>query len=259
MLSMVYQGQEVSEDLVRHIVLTNLQKFKKMFGAEYGEVVVCCDSPNPWRKDVFPLYKANRKKARDSSDTDWEEIFRIVRLIKDEIRENLPYKVIEVPRAEGDDIIATLALHYSGPHMIVSNDKDLKQLQVREGIRQYHPINNTDETLSIIDNPEEFLLEHIIRGDSSDGIPNAYSPDDCFVTKTRQVVLTKKRIEEMKIKKDHYFERNKKLISLFEIPETITKQIVEQYETVEKANRSKILTYLGSKGLKKLLQTAGDF
>ena len=29
------------------------------------------DASDPWRRDYFPLYKANRKKTRKFDDKDW--------------------------------------------------------------------------------------------------------------------------------------------------------------------------------------------
>lgn len=258
-LGRLNQGQEVTEDLIRHIVLNNLLNFKRKFGQKYGEIVICCDSPNPWRKQFFPYYKANRKKAREEGTIDWNEIYRIVNTIKTELKEHMPYKVVEVETCEGDDIIAALALNFDGPHVVVSNDKDLRQLQIKKDIIQFHPNANTNDEFLICDNPEEYLLEHIIKGDSGDGIPNAYTPDDSLVNKVRQVMVTKKRLEEMKVNKDHFFERNKKLISLFEIPQELVQKVLISYEEIKRAPSTNIVPYLASKGLRKLITQSQEF
>ena len=57
-------GQEpINEDLVRHIALKSLAMYRKKYKNTYGELVLADDSYNVWRKDVFPHYKANRKKS----------------------------------------------------------------------------------------------------------------------------------------------------------------------------------------------------
>ena len=56
---------ELSESLVRHMVLNSLRGHYKRFRREYGEMIIACDSGNVWRREVFPNYKAGRKKVRD--------------------------------------------------------------------------------------------------------------------------------------------------------------------------------------------------
>ena len=53
-------------------------------------------------------YKANRKKDRGKSTFDWNEAFRILNKIREEIAENFPYTVIRVDGCEADDVIGTL-------------------------------------------------------------------------------------------------------------------------------------------------------
>ena len=56
---------EISEDMLRHMILNSLRNYQKRYSSEYGEMVLCTDAANPWRRGYFPLYKANRKKSRD--------------------------------------------------------------------------------------------------------------------------------------------------------------------------------------------------
>ena len=72
-------NSDIEENLVRHMILSSLLMYKQKFGREYGELVICCDSPKSWRKDVFPFYKANRKSYRENSDFDWKKIFLILK------------------------------------------------------------------------------------------------------------------------------------------------------------------------------------
>ena len=48
----------------------------------------------PWRRDNFPHYKYSRKKGREESSFDWDNIFNIITNIKNEIKENFPYVVM---------------------------------------------------------------------------------------------------------------------------------------------------------------------
>ena len=71
----------VEEGLVRHMVLTSLRMFKNKFSDKYGTLVICCDDKKNWRKELFPYYKANRKKDRAASDLDWQQIFETINTI----------------------------------------------------------------------------------------------------------------------------------------------------------------------------------
>ena len=108
MAQIANQKGKLDEHLIRHMVLNIIRTHVKNFKAEYGEVVLCCDNRKYWRKEYFPFYKANRKKTRDKSDLDWHLIFDMLTKFKAELKENFPYKVLDVEGAEADDIIGTL-------------------------------------------------------------------------------------------------------------------------------------------------------
>lgn len=133
------------ENMIRHMILNSIRMYNKKYRNEYGQMVICADGMNTWRKDYFPLYKAHRKKNRSESDQDWPEIFRILNLVREEIRENLPYKVIHLEGCEADDVIGTLAMQTQefGQHepvMIISSDKDFIQLHKYTNVKQFSPI-----------------------------------------------------------------------------------------------------------------------
>ena len=131
----------VQLDLVRHIVLNQIRMYRTKYLKKYGELVICCDNRNYWRKTVFPFYKANRKKMRETSDYDWNGIFDGLNQVKSELYENFPYKVIEVCTCEADDIIAIIVSHFPpSPTLILSGDKDFMQLQKFEHVEQYSPM-----------------------------------------------------------------------------------------------------------------------
>ena len=146
-LMMNLQGNQgaVDENLVRHMVFNSLRMYKQRFGEKYGNMIICCDDKNYWRRDIFPHYKASRKDDREKSPYDWNEIFTALNSIRDEIRENAPYKVIQVERAEADDIIGTICTEHGQqlggePILILSGDKDFQQLQTYSNVDQFSPI-----------------------------------------------------------------------------------------------------------------------
>ena len=140
----------------------------------------------------------NRKKDRDKSSFDWNEAFRILNMVREEIAENFPYKVIHIDGCEADDIIGTLChefgreLNNGEPILILSGDKDFVQLQKYANISQYDPVRKKWVKNST---PEMFLIEHILAGDRGDGIPNVLSDDNVFVENRRQKPLSKKKLK----------------------------------------------------------------
>jgi hypothetical protein len=263
------QVDKLDENILRHTVLNTYRMYRSMFKDEYGELVICHDSSNCWRKDLFEYYKQNRKTKQDESNVDWKSIYDTLHKIRSEIEDNFPYKNIKVERAEADDIIAILCKEYSSTEkiLILSNDKDFKQLQKFENVKQYSSIK---KDYLECDDPSLFLVDHIIRGDASDGIPNILSDDDTFVCKSkRQKRLTKSVVSDiletyqMTGSPPEYcldgWNRNKKLIDLDSIPVTIQEEIVRQYQTNSHGDRSKILNYMIEFRLKNLIGSLEDF
>ena len=261
---------EVEEDMLRHMILNSLRFNRNKFSKEYGELIICCDGRNTWRKDVFPFYKQNRKKTRAASGYDWGKIFDVLNTIREELDEHFPYKVIHNDRAEADDIIAILAKNWIDEKvLILSGDKDFMQLQKFDNINQYSPVQK--KFLRTKD-PKEFLFEHIVRGDVGDGIPNCLSKDSTFVAGDRQKPVTKKRLDEwMKAGKVTtgdvtWFDRNRRLIDLEYIPEDLRDEIILQYEAAkplhsgdELAARRGLLNYFVKNRLSKLMPNIQEF
>lgn len=259
--------RDVNENLVRHIVLSNLLHLKKKF-SECDEIVLAADDKNYWRKDLFPYYKAHRKKWREESEYDWNQIFNFLNKIRDEISSVFPYKVIRVNKAEADDVIATLSMHKSVSGegtIIVSADKDFIQLQNFDKIKQYSPFAKKFLNHS---NPSEFLREHIIQGDKGDGVPNFLSCDDTFVSGKRQKPITRDKLEKWLKLEPHLFcddlmfrnfKRNESIIDLTKIPTDISESILNTYKNYVLPDRSKLFSYFVNNQLNLLLEDLNDF
>ena len=197
---------EVNVDLLRHMILNQIRGYRKRFGNEYGEVVIACDNRHYWRREVYPYYKAARKKARDSSGHDWSSIFDALHLIRSELDEFMPYPVLDIEGAEADDVIGALAEYSQNsktgvlfeeaePVIIISGDHDFQQLQKFPNVAQYSPMKK--KMVKLTESPSEVLLEHIITGDKGDGVPNILSADDTFVTEgKRQKPIRKTLLKE---------------------------------------------------------------
>ena len=55
------------ENMIRHMILNSIRMYNKKYRNEYGQMVICADGMNTWRREYFPEYKANRKKSRDAT------------------------------------------------------------------------------------------------------------------------------------------------------------------------------------------------
>ena len=265
----ITKRDSVEPGMVRHMILNSLRMYRQSFFEEYGELVICYDSKHYWRRDYYPEYKASRKKTRDSSGHDWDDIFEFLNMMKEEIKDNFPYKVLEVYGAEADDIIATLCheLEFdNGKTLILSGDKDFVQLQKYRNVTQYSPI--TKKFVNGID-PNEYLYEHILKGDTGDGVPNVLSPDNTFVDGLRQRPLSKKKISEWagpmcehvlpndEVKRN--YQRNKKLIDLTQSPNELFMECKKAYDDAPEGDRSKLLNYFIKNRLNELMDSIGDF
>jgi 5'-3' exonuclease len=258
----------VDESLVRHMILNTIRTYVKKFKAEFGtDIVIACDNKKYWRRDVFPHYKAHRKKARDSSGHDWNSIFECLNKIREELRSHSPYKVIEVDTAEADDIIAVLSMRHSATEkvMILSSDKDFAQLQKYPNVEQYSPILKKfiKEPL-----PSAQLKQLVIRGDKSDGIPNILSKDDVFVEGVRQKPITEAKIINWMNQRPEEFcndemlrnyKRNEMLIDLTQIPETLKQSIIDTYESTKGHTRQEFMNYMVANRLKNLIEVIDEF
>ena len=260
------ETKQVDEDMVRHMILNSIRNYVMQFKSDYVEsdadVILAWDSKHYWRRDYYPQYKASRRKGRQESDLDWNEIFGVTNKIRDEIKENLPYKSVEVYGAEADDIIAIVSNSYDKV-MIVSSDKDFIQLHTGN-VKQWSPV--TKQEVNGHD-PDTYIKEHVLRGDSGDGVPNVLSPDHTFTDGLRQKPLGKKRIEKMinenmsdwndEVKRN--YQRNYKLINLKNIPKDIESNIIDEVDKSSCGDRSKLLNYFTVNKLKTLTENIGDF
>jgi len=258
------------ESMLRHMILNSLRMYNKKFKDKYGQMVLACDSSS-WRRDYFPQYKANRRSGRDESDFDWAEAFRIMHKVKDEIKENFPYKVIHIDKCEADDIIGTMVEHTQefGQYeevMIVSSDHDFKQLQKYDNVKQFSPMTKkfVEET-----HPRQNLQLKILTGDAGDGIPNVLSHDDTFVNGDRQTPLSKKKKEaiiedladgELLYAASWYrnYCRNETLIDLSKTPDELRAKIIDEF-WITVFNEGKVLPYLINNNMKMLIESVEEF
>ena len=267
--NIVTQKLDIDENLIRHMILNSIRMYRTKFKDKYGEIVIAGDAGNNWRYKAFPQYKASRKKNRKDSKMDWNEVFRVTNMVWDELGEYFPYKTIKVDGCEADDVIGVLVENTQefGNHeevMIVSADKDFAQLQKYNNVSQFSPM--TKKYIKV-EHPRKQLLELILKGDTSDGVPNVLSSDNVFVDGSRQTPLRRPIMEALmedpssqgpEIKRN--VERNMRLISLEFTPEELKKEIIYTYDNQDKTqNKSKVFNYLVEKRCRRLLEDVKDF
>lgn len=268
-------------DLIRHVVLSSIRSYKQKYAKEYGELVIACDGRNYWRKEFFPLYKGQRKKAREESDLDWKLIFDTLSQLREDIKQYFPYKVIHLDRCEADDVIAVLCKWtqdngmvqcglFEEPQkvMIVSSDGDFLQLQEYENVKQYSPKVKKQVSLNKAELKKK-IIEHIVKGDSGDCISNILSADDSVYTGTRQTPVSSKRLNEFielgidACKNDRErarFQQNQALVNFKFIPKDVEELIVNEYNTyTTKGNKNSIMSYLIKNKCRQLLDTLEEF
>jgi hypothetical protein len=260
-----------SEEVIRSMILHSVRKLNKKFRKDYHQLVLAIDSDEYWRDDIYDYYKYKRRQDKQlrkaNTDIDWDLIHKHKNKVLDEIRATFPYIVIDVKGCEGDDIIGALTLKYRDKEkiMIVSEDKDFKQLH-GINVQQYSSIRDIDIKCP---DPDIYLSEHIIRGDSGDGIPNILSPSDTFFTGTRQKACGPVKIRDW-LGKDpkefcetdeqmrRYLE-NQMLVDLSKIPHGIVKNIDEVYKKGTPCNNATIKPYLELHNLNRLVNLHDDF
>ncbi len=257
----------MNEEHMRSMSLNTIRNHVRRFKVEFGpEVVIAFDAEHYWRSEVFPHYKRNRIKARKDSKFDWVGYKTIMTKLKAEFQLVLPYKLVEVDRAEADDIIAVLVKDKSQmmttePVVIVSGDKDFLQLQLgNPNVKQFAPMKKDFITYEDYDYAD--LDDHIIRGDSSDGIPNIMSDGDTFMIEGKsQIKMMPKKLEEARVGKDTNpnFARNKQLIDFEQIPDDIQTNIRSTYANAKEQNRMKLLNYFIAKNVGGMMDVLGDF
>jgi|TARA_R110001606_G_scaffold199314_1_gene346981 hypothetical protein len=258
------------ENIIRHMFLNSVRSTRKKFSQEYGEIVICCDGKNTWRKEAYPYYKANRKAGRDKSGMDWNALFQIMNNVRTEMKEFFPYKVIHIEHCEADDIIGAV-INDNGSELnigsekflVLSADKDFIQLQKYANVDQYDPIR---KRWLRNDQPAAYLEEHILKGDTGDGVPNILSPDNCLAVGERQKAMTQKRLalykqgtEVMDEETLRRFYRNKMMIDLEEIPQKYQDQILEAYNEEKTIGRELLFNFFVQKKLKHLITDIQDF
>ena len=265
------ESETKDENLLRHIILNAFLNVAIKFKKEYGKITIAVDSRNGyWRKQLFQNYKI-RRKPHETTLFDFKWCRNFMDTMVSDLKENTHYFVIEEDYAEADDVIAVLTktLVKKENILIVSQDSDFFQLQKYNPVSEFNvkQVKYDLTTFYSVDDAEEYLIDKVIRGDSSDSIPNILSDDNVFRNKQRQTIMSKKRYNQLRNFDDEilteevkeHWKRNNKLINFDAIPKKIQENIWKNFNLYTPQPKYKLITYLQKYNLSQLLKEVERF
>lgn len=257
---------EANKDMIRHIILNIIRKYNLEHREEYGEMILCMDGGNNWRREQYPFYKANRRKNRKESKHDWPAIYAQLNEVQEDLTERSPFNVVRVDACEADDCIGTIVAEKSGtePILIISPDKDFVQLHKYDNVKQWSNLQKKWVTADV--HPVIDLEDKILRGDRGDGIPNVLSEDDTFINEERQTPMSRRKVELLMQNPEalgtstaRRIIRNRNLIDLSRTPDDIKVEIMKQYESGAKGSVMSLMTVFTKHRMNLMTESLQDF
>lgn len=127
--------------------------------------------------------------------------------------------------------------------------------------------SNLQKKYLVSEDPENELLQKIIKGDTGDGVPNCLSDDEVLVTEgMRQTPVSKKKMQSLIEDPESLghatarrYIRNRTLIDLSRTPEELKEDIVREYNKPLTGSMMTWMNYLMKNNLKLLLDSISDF
>lgn len=187
----VEPGEKFTIPLVRHMILSTLRKNALRFKSEgFDHVIITVDNAKfgYWRRQEEDYYKRNRAIARAEAEEkesfDWEGYFEGLKVVIQELKDFMPYIVIDVKFCEADDCIAVLSKYLSGlgwKVRIISSDGDFTQLHEIENVDQYSPMQKKFVKVKM-GSPAEDCMAKIVKGDKKDCVASTRVRGDFFLT-----------------------------------------------------------------------------
>ncbi len=269
-----------------HIALTTLNKYYKEY--KPSKRVVMTFDRSSWRKEYTSSekciskkpYKGNRRKDLTPAQQQKYQMFQ-EHLIEFEqmIKDHTAIVTLFCDRLEADDLMAGFVQqHPDDTIIIITADSDIAQLFKHDNVTIISPATNKPQSLEKFDNdPEYYLFQKCIRGDSTDNIQSAYPR----VRQTRIKEIYEnardgdgyKFIQFMKETwKDHQqqeylvedmFKENQILIDLEKQPsdirELIINTILQEMDTSKQFSLFHFMKFLGKYELNKIKESIDNF
>ena len=246
------KNSDFSQDFLLFKVIQNIKYYINEFKVD--GVLIACDSPRVWRKEIYSNYKGDRNHEKDPY---YPEVKQVMIDIKNFYNNYTSIPAISVERCEADDIIAEIVRANENKSIILSSDRDFIQL-INDRVRLFSPSQDVERTCEDTDYE---LFEKCIRGDKGDNIFSAYP-------QVRKTVL-EKAWENKKEGNDYdyinimetvnkrgervgdVFDFNKKLIDLNKQPPYIKDAITERINNIHENDYDsmKMLKFIGKRDL----------
>lgn len=223
-------------------VLSHYKKHKP------DQVVFAFEGRNNWRK-VYTrsdecvskrLYKGNRVGTESN-----ETLFKMIDSFKSFLKSHTTAVCLNADGLEGDDLVAGYAKRFSeaGDEIIVlSGDKDFTQLLKHKNVRLINPDKSKERTC---EDPEYFMFEKCIRGDSGDNVMTAYP-----------------RVRTTRIEKAYKddFERVNLMNDSWDVKDPQTGEVLQSFVVKDLFNENKLLMDLDCQPpeIKQLIQNTID-
>lgn len=245
--------QESDVSVIKFFILKHLFQLIEQFNPH--KMFLCFDSPKPWRKNLYPFYKENRKKIREKNSleqggfVDWKLFFSVLDDFYLEVKENFPFFTYKIPSIEADDIIYFLVkyvLPQEDEKIVITKDNDFIQLLINnKNIKIYDSFVQKYIQHS---NPYFYLQQKICMGDKSDNIPPIKQR---MGEKTSEAFIKNNGLQKLLEEENKYFQiyqaykseemnnyiRNKKLIDFSEIPQHILSEIEQHIKNYKQPNK----------------------
>lgn len=228
-----------------------------------NSIVIMRDSPNIWRRDIYPEYKANHTSSLD--DIYYKDTIAAVDMLCEFFENNTAAWVFSYPRAEADDLIGIWCQESTSENIILSSDKDFIQL-ICEKTKLYSPVQDVYRES---EDTEYDLFLKCIRGDSGDNVRSAFP-------RVKETLLKKAWVDQIEmlnlletirhdgVKVGDALSMNISLIDLTQQPDSMRKSIINTFTQKQpsKYSMTKAYRYFGDKGLKErvdILDTGAFF
>lgn len=152
-------------------------------------IIIAVDSPKgSWRKEHDKDYKGNRKAQRDKFDIDWKHEFQSFQYLRDNLKANTPFMVVEGDKLEADDIIAVSCRYFAPKEcIIISTDSDYEQLTAFPNVKCFSPVS---KKYKIVKNPHKLLAKKIEK-ERADNLISPILTEADYLKRKMLVDLTK--------------------------------------------------------------------
>lgn len=175
------EDSETVNGMAIHIALTTLNKYYKIY--KPTKRVVMTFDRSSWRKEFtannphLKPYKGNRRQDMTAEQLQkyanfQEHLLEFENLIKD----HTAIVTLFCDRLEADDLMAGFVqYHPNDKIVIITADSDIAQLFKHDNVTIVSPATDKPQSLDKYDNdPEYYLFQKCVRGDSTDNIQPAY-------------------------------------------------------------------------------------